>query len=98
MPCEESALPSTASASCPVEGDSLIQCALKVLNEPDPWKKAEHSDRAVELWRSGKIAPVHESDTPSAPDTPARLPLEVVDSSSNKLRRGEFCLNQVDVW
>lgn len=57
------------------ECGSLIEAALAVLNEPDPWAKAAQTERVVEAWRAGSL-PI----LPSAPfqlqtpDKPARSP------------------------
>jgi hypothetical protein len=37
----------------PSADDTLVNAALKVLLQPSPWKKAEFTQQAVELWRSG---------------------------------------------
>lgn len=53
---------------------SLIEGALAVLGEPDPWKKADACDSLVAAWQSGRIDAVWhgESAPPPPPGKPAR--------------------------
>lgn len=61
-------------ACCPNASDSLIEAALKILRAADPWKKAEYTYAAVDLWRSGQIKQVASDHCShlNAPERPAR--------------------------
>jgi len=80
-PAPPSAAPPSAAppAEPPCAADCLVAAALKVLTQPDPWRKADFSDVAVALWRSGAIAEVAPADAAgraalraAVPDRPAR--------------------------
>ena len=63
----------TASTIGPQPGDSVIQAALSVLQQPDPRLKAEHTRVAVSLWKSGQLnCTTVDNQALSAPDRPAR--------------------------
>jgi hypothetical protein len=52
----------------------LVEAALKVLLEPDPWAKAAKCKEVVKLWREGSIVsirPTHGGPL-AIPDRPAR--------------------------
>lgn len=69
-------MPSPAEPAPPSAADSLVEAAIKVLCQPDPWKKADYTFAAVALWRSGAITHVQPADRRHselrAPDRPAR--------------------------
>ncbi|GIL47801.1 hypothetical protein Vafri_3912 [Volvox africanus] len=58
----------------PGPDDSLVECALKVLKCPDPWKKAEYTYATASLWRQGAIKRVRPTPWQHlwVPDRPAR--------------------------
>eukprot|EP00775_Hariotina_reticulata_P013411 gene13412-13539_t len=58
----------------PSADDTLVTAALKVLLQPSPWKKADFTQRAVELWRSGAISRVSNGpqELSRVPDRPHR--------------------------
>ena len=66
-------------SSPPNSSDSLIEAAVKILLEPDPFVKAKHTDMVVAWWRGGTVH-VHPSPESaskqgamiSAPERPAR--------------------------
>ncbi|CAG9463276.1 unnamed protein product [Pedinophyceae sp. YPF-701] len=59
--------------SPPGPEDTLVELALKVLHVADPWEKANVSDAAVKLWRSGEVRAIYrEGVTHPVPDKPAR--------------------------
>ncbi len=69
----------------PHASDSLVEAALKVLNCPDPWIKAEYTYKAVELWRNGSIRsirPRHWREL-KVPDRPARADDRVSDNEEH---------------
>lgn len=49
-------MPGSSMSTGPQAGDTLVAAALKVMLEPDPHKKAEHTKAAVQLWQSGAIS------------------------------------------
>ncbi|KXZ42072.1 hypothetical protein GPECTOR_210g415 [Gonium pectorale] len=53
---------------------SLVECALQILECPDPWKKAELTYDTVKKWRDGTIKRVRPMEWRHlrAPDRPAR--------------------------
>lgn len=54
---------------------SLVEGALLVLSEPDPWRKAELTERVARAWRDGSLHEVwHDAGSPPPlpPDKPAR--------------------------
>lgn len=59
----------------PVSTDTLEQAALKVLQEGDPWLKAEYGDLAATLWLEGAMTTPYDADGPllAVPSRPARL-------------------------
>lgn len=65
--------------SCPPQSsDTLEVAALKVLNEGDPWVKAQYGEMAARLWLDGSIALAYDACTLQllpVPDRPARLPI-----------------------
>lgn len=42
----------------PSRSDSLVEAALRVLLQPDPWLKAQYTYQAIDLWTSGVISTV----------------------------------------
>ncbi|GFR40466.1 hypothetical protein Agub_g1027 [Astrephomene gubernaculifera] len=62
------------SSAPPCATDSLVECALKVLQCPDPWQKAEYTYSTVRMWRDGTIKRVRPVEWRHlrAPDRPAR--------------------------
>lgn len=53
--------------------ESLIEAAVLILKQPDPWAKARLTNLVVAQWRMGSLAilPQHGRDV-NAPDRPAR--------------------------
>lgn len=62
------------SPAPPAADDSLVECALKVLQCPDPGTKADYTNETVKLWREGAIKRVRPAvwQHLHAPDRPAR--------------------------
>jgi hypothetical protein len=58
--------------SPPTADDSLVEAALKVLTQPDPWLKAEYTYKVVDLWNTGLIKDVAPDVAPVVPDRPSR--------------------------
>lgn len=58
-----------------MSSDTLEQAALKVLQEGDPWLKAEFGDLAATLWLQGAMQSAYDVDGPllAVPSRPARL-------------------------
>ncbi|EFJ42866.1 hypothetical protein VOLCADRAFT_107055 [Volvox carteri f. nagariensis] len=58
----------------PSSEDSLVECALKVLECPNPWRKAEYTSAIVKMWREGVIKLIRPAEWQHlrAPDRPAR--------------------------
>lgn len=71
-----------SAASPPCQEDTLVEMALKILHQASPWRKADFSDIACDLWLSRKVQkacivrdcgcflvplhPPHSSETPGA--------------------------------
>jgi hypothetical protein len=53
--------------------DNLIEAAIQILQQPDPWAKARLTNLIVAKWRMGLLStlPRHGRDI-NAPDRPAR--------------------------
>lgn len=64
----------TMAADAPQVGDTLCAAACKVLHQPEPTVKAQWTQLAADLWRSGGISETHTDGEPPPPDTPARSP------------------------
>ena len=58
--------------SAPTADDTLVEAALKILLQPDPWLKAEYTYTAVDLWNAGLIKQVAPTVPPAVPDRPSR--------------------------
>lgn len=58
----------------PTAHDTLVEAALKILNEPDPWRKAEFTYAVYDMWQSGTISRILPDDPTQlvVPDRPAR--------------------------
>jgi uncharacterized ferritin-like protein (DUF455 family) len=56
----------------PRAGDTLAAAARKILQQPEPGLKAEWTQQAAELWRSGGISDTHADGEPLPPATPGR--------------------------
>jgi len=58
-----------------VSSDTLEQAALKVLQEGDPWLKAQYGDLAATLWLQGAMRSPYDAEGPllAVPSRPARL-------------------------
>ena len=56
----------------PRAGDTLAAAARKILQQPEPGLKAEWTQQAAELWRSGIISDTHADGEPLPPATPGR--------------------------
>lgn len=64
-----------SGGGAPVSSDTLEQAALKVLQEGDPWRKAQYGDLAATLWLQGAMRIPYEVEGPLlvVPSRPARL-------------------------
>jgi hypothetical protein len=56
----------------PQPGDTLVEAALKVLLQADPWLKAEYTYAVHRMWNNGEIATIAPSNPVAAPDRPSR--------------------------
>lgn len=57
----------------PRAGEDIIDAALRVLRQPDPHKKAEYTNIACQLWRSGQLTCAQPgAQRRAVPDRPAR--------------------------
>lgn len=58
-----------------VEEETLVEAALRVLNEPDPVEKARLGEDAGRRWLDGSISLAYRPSDPmpTPPDRPARL-------------------------
>eukprot|EP00201_Polytomella_parva_P006434 CAMPEP_0175076838 /NCGR_PEP_ID=MMETSP0052_2-20121109/22995_1 /TAXON_ID=51329 ORGANISM="Polytomella parva, Strain SAG 63-3" /NCGR_SAMPLE_ID=MMETSP0052_2 /ASSEMBLY_ACC=CAM_ASM_000194 /LENGTH=440 /DNA_ID=CAMNT_0016346113 /DNA_START=106 /DNA_END=1425 /DNA_ORIENTATION=- len=58
----------------PCTDDCLVEMGLRVLLQPDPWKKAEYTYVAVSLWMTGEVNSICNNNCKGlrAPDRPSR--------------------------
>jgi hypothetical protein len=58
----------------PTATDTLVEAALKILNEPDPWRKAEFTYAVYDMWKAGTITRILPDDPSQlvVPERPAR--------------------------
>lgn len=60
-------------SNCITASDSLIESAIQILNQPDPWEKARLTNLIVAQWRMGNMAILpKDGKLIGAPDRPAR--------------------------